>query len=256
MLEANLDSPYSQIIKLYSLQFGVSQAQAKRLLEELSNMILLSLKQGSGEVNVPRLGVFSLKKDVLYFKPTHFAINYLNLDKGENNSNVSLDLSDDASSYLNHLSHSTNKEIEGAPQQPETVSDILLKGPAKISKAYYIKQIRRPNRPDPVRKSFLDYLKWGFAQKDSWKHPSGDIYPHDNIKVALEHYKRLNPHNYRALWTRWTSDQSREFIAENFGFSSSSIRRRWDEGISTILVMLVFPELTPENIVYLYGDTF
>ena len=253
------NSSYAQAITLFSLQFGTSLAQARRLIEELSNVILLNLKEGSNQVFMPRLGEFSIGADQqLTFKPSHYAIKYLGSPKNAAPV-VLLDLSADCAGYLATLRYPPELELTPRPTDSEedlTIEAIFNDAPKRIPKAHYLSKIRRPNRPDPVRKSFLDYLKWGFPSKEDWSAPNNVVYKFNDIKVALAHYRRLNPHNYRALWTRWTSDQSREFIAENFGFSSSSIRRRWDEGISTILVMLQFPELTPEHILYLYGSNY
>lgn len=256
------NSSYAQVITLFSLQFGTSLAQARRLIEELSNVILLNLKEGSNRVFIPRLGEFSVGTDQTFtFKPSYYAIKYLGTSKSYDPVTL-LDLSTDCAGYLESIRPDSDylQGIPAAILEPDadglSIEAIFNEAPLRTPKAQYLTKIRRPNRPDPVRKSFLDYLKWGFPSKEDWHAPNRVVYKFQDIKIALGHYRRLNPHNYRALWTRWTSDQSREFIAENFGFSSSSIRRRWDEGISTILVMLQFPDLTPENILYLYGSNY
>lgn len=271
-------SAYTQIVSLYSLQFGVSEAQAKRLILELSNMILLNLKEGGGVVDIPRLGVFSLSpgdsltpdQSPIEFKPSHFALKFLASSEStkidESAMGLENTINPEAQDYLNKVhpvvaetetEAETEKDFEKSLSQDEPgvveIDEILLKDCINAV-ALPLRPIRRPNRPDPVRKSFLEYLKWNYALKESWTHPNGKVYEYVNVSQCLSQYKALNKHNYRALWVRWTSDQSREFIADHFGFSSSSIKRRWDESISTILVMLEFPEHTPEQIVKLYGE--
>lgn len=256
-----IESNYIQVLNLFSIQFGVSRAQAKRLVDELCNVVLLMLKESKQhKVILPKLGefLFCPENNTLSFKPIGAAVEFLGVNGDFQKISLS-QVSDLSTYYIESLNSDLNKELNISPLENTlagqlSILDILNESVEIPSKADHLKQIRRPNNPDPVRKAFMDYLKWQFAVSKDWVHPSGTIYTHADIKASLKKYKILNPLNYRALWTRWQSDQSREFIAAHFGFSSSTIRRRWDEAISSILAMLIFPELTPENIRSLYEE--
>ncbi len=136
----------------------------------------------------------------------------------------------------------TAEEIE-AILQPEYVGRVI---------ANEEKDGRPANNPDIVRTSFINYLRSSFPYGKHWEHPSGVVFTHALIKEKLEKYKMLNRGNYKALWCLWTTQQTRAFIAENFNFSGSSIKRRWNRAIDTLLVMLLFPELEPQTPVNLY----
>ncbi len=103
---------------------------------------------------------------------------------------------------------------------------------------------RATNSPALVRSNFLTYLKTEFPYYRNWTHPTTkEVFDYRYIKETIEEYKEYSPGFYRALWALWTTQATRAFISENFNYSGSTIRRRWDKGIDTILLMLLFPEL-------------
>lgn len=118
-----------------------------------------------------------------------------------------------------------------------------------------IEQLRqRPrNAPHLIRSSLLKYIRHGFAYGLDWTHPlTGTTYEYGDVRQALEYYQKLNRENYKALWALWHTGQSRSWIAEKFCYSGSSIRRRWDKAIDSLLVFLDFPTLKPEDMIEFY----
>ena len=108
--------------------------------------------------------------------------------------------------------------------------------------------VRAKNSPHLVRSSFFKYLKEDFVDERDWRHPATQAtYTTKQVREALQAYKHMNPSCYRALWATWTTGASRDFIADHFRFSGSTIKRRTDEGVSIILLMLFFPELHPKD---------
>jgi hypothetical protein len=104
------------------------------------------------------------------------------------------------------------------------------------------------NSPHVIRSSFTNYLKTEFSYGLDWEHPvTLIIYKHMLIKNTLVSYKYISPGNYKALYALITSSTNRETLANLFCYSPSTIRRKWDESISRILLMLIWPELTVED---------
>lgn len=105
-------------------------------------------------------------------------------------------------------------------------------------------QSRPANSPDQVRSSFLHYLKTQFPYGTCWQHPvTSKTFDAVLIKEKLEALKSCNPQTYKALWALWTTRATRSFLAERLNYSGSTIRRLWDRGIDTVLLMLIYPEL-------------
>jgi hypothetical protein len=52
---------------------------------------------------------------------------------------------------------------------------------------------------------------------------------------------------YTALWYLWTSQGTRTYIADQLNFSGPTIKRRWNNSINLVLLMLLFPTLMPEH---------
>lgn len=152
---------------------------------------------------------------------------------------------------LSSVLDSFSKDVE-AEAKAETSSSTL---DSVIDSAAGTLSGRAVNAPSIVRKSFLLYLKTGFPYQIDWVHPSTEeSYSHSLIKKKLEAYKHLSPSGYKALYVLWTTQASRSFVADRLFRSGSTIRRIWDRSIDTILVLLLFPELDPEVIVYDFTD--
>jgi len=110
-------------------------------------------------------------------------------------------------------------------------------------------QTRPRNAPHIIRSSLLRYIRTEFAHGKDWHHPiTGEVFTSQDIRRALEYYKGLNPENYRALWALWHTGKSRTWIAERFRYSGSSLRRRWDRSVDSLLVFLQYPDLRPEDL--------
>ena len=111
------------------------------------------------------------------------------------------------------------------------------------------------NSPNLVRRSFLNYLRSSFAYSQNWEHPTGKVFKHSLIKRVLKDYMEMDHTGYKALWYLWTTQGTRSFIAEQLNHSSPTIKRRWDNSINVIMLMLLFPELKPETFVLFMGPT-
>lgn len=109
-------------------------------------------------------------------------------------------------------------------------------------------EARAINSPNIIRSDFLDYLKRSFPHRLNWTHPiTKEVFDYSYIKDTIEEYKYISPGFYKPLWALWTSQATRAFISEHFNYSGSTIRRRWDKSIDTILLMLIFPELKADD---------
>ena len=104
------------------------------------------------------------------------------------------------------------------------------------------------NSPHVIRSSFTNYLKTEFSYGLDWEHPvTLLVYKHTAIKNTLVNYKYISPGHYKALYALITASTNRETLANLFCYSASTIRRKWDESINIILLMLIWPELTVED---------
>lgn len=114
---------------------------------------------------------------------------------------------------------------------------------------------RPRNAPHLIRSSLLKYIRHNFAYSQDWVHPlTRKVYAYQEVYQALEYYKTLDKDRYKALWVLWHTGRSRSWIAENFCYSASSIRRRWDKALDSILVFLDFPQLKPEDLFPIYSQ--
>lgn len=103
-----------------------------------------------------------------------------------------------------------------------------------------------PNSPNVVRNSLLTYIKEDFPYQKNWKHPvTDDEFTSSFIHEKLLQLKTLNPQAYKALWILFTTSANRNFVACRLLISTSTLRRIWDRGLDTLLLMLVFDDLDP-----------
>lgn len=103
------------------------------------------------------------------------------------------------------------------------------------------------NSPSIVRSSFLLYLRTGFPYQQPWRHPCSNIeYGADLIQRRLSEFKKINPKGYRAFWYLWTCQGTRSTVATNLMISGTTLKRLWDKSTDTLILMLLFPDLTPE----------
>lgn len=105
-----------------------------------------------------------------------------------------------------------------------------------------------PNSPNVVHLSLLNYFRNKFALGEDWIHPvTGQRFSHSRVKECLAYYRKNNRKNYKALWLLWISNATTSYIADNLNISASTLRRRWDAAINVILLLLLYPELTCEE---------
>lgn len=99
-----------------------------------------------------------------------------------------------------------------------------------------------------VRKHFAKYLREGFIEKHDWVHPTtGYVFTHSEILQHLETYKALSPKYYNALYSHWLGLSPRR-ISERFLVSQSTLKRRWQKAVNDLLLLLLFPQLTPDDL--------
>ncbi len=138
------------------------------------------------------------------------------------------------------------KAIEDTGEVPETEAYKLMY-PAQESTANTMSK----NSPNRVRQSMQDYLKYEFVESMPWVHPvTGEMYSHQLIGDKLKVLKKAKPECYKAIYAMWTTNISKTIIADKYYCSQSTIKRRWDSGISTLLLLVLYPELEPETVVY------
>lgn len=103
---------------------------------------------------------------------------------------------------------------------------------------------RAINSPDIVRSNFFSYLKFDFMYGGDWIHPiTAEHFTQGMILEKLITLKHSDPQSYKALWVLWTTHETRTFIADRLNYSGSTLRRIWDRGIDTLILLLLFPML-------------
>jgi hypothetical protein len=105
-----------------------------------------------------------------------------------------------------------------------------------------------------IKKSLMKHLQGKFAHKIPWTHPvSGRVFTHEELEREIRAYRNYTTYeNWRALWCLWINGDSRS-VAASFNFSESTLKRRWDRSLDSILLLLHYPDLKPEEIEFDYG---
>ena len=100
------------------------------------------------------------------------------------------------------------------------------------------------NSHDVIRSNFFCYLKFDFMYGVDWVHPiTSEHFSQSMILEKLVSLKHSDPQSYKALWVLWTTHETRAFIADRLNYSGSTLRRIWDRGIDTLILLLLFPML-------------
>ena len=116
-----------------------------------------------------------------------------------------------------------------------------------------LNRAKKINSPDLIKSSFILYLKDGFPLHYAWEHPTTkEIYEYRYIREKLNVYKKLAPDYYRALWCLIISRGKREAIARDFGYSSSTLKRIWDRAVTTMMFLMLYPELEESYVKVLF----
>jgi len=248
-----------ELIKFLAFKLDISEALVKRIIQELINFIVLSLLKGCPLVNIQRFGIFKLEDT----KPS-FTTSLENLDKtdrpitkDEVNKTVVFQANPVLTSILEYYYNSIKQDES---LKTSNIKEIIQRLDFfKNNKGEIVESNIDPdsnintNKPDTIRTSFISYLRHSYPYKESWTHPiTKCVYPFKLVQASLEAYKELNRENYRALWALWTSQQSRAFIAEHFNYSSSSLKRKWNKTIDTVLLIMYFPGVHPTVPLNLY----
>lgn len=253
-----------ELIKFLAYKLDISEALVKRFVQELINFIVLSLLKGCPLVNIQRFGTFKLQDN----KP-QFSTNFENLDKTDKPILDEIDktivfqanpiLTGILEYYHNSLKQEEALKTESIKDIIERLNYFKNRSKTEVENKNEVEEYQgvgskiNTNKPDTIRTSFINYLRHEYPYKESWTHPiTKTVYPFKLIQASLEAYKELNRESYRALWALWTSQQSRAFIAEHFNYSSSSLKRKWNKAIDTVLLIMYFPGVHPTVPLNLY----
>lgn len=214
------------LLTYIKLKRGIAKSVAKSIIKDYSDFIVCSLCE-QDRVHIPGLGSFVTIPSSRYgmrikFRPTH---KFKRIIKG-------LEDPEDHYSPVTKLiwreSHDNEKDIPISPTAEELGRD-------------------KEGGENIIRRSFINYLKEDLPYGKDWKHPlSENLVSQQLIKEKLEFYRQDNPEGYYLLWSLWTSQNTREGVAIKHNYSSSSVQRRWNEAINTLLTLILFPELEPK----------
>jgi hypothetical protein len=103
-----------------------------------------------------------------------------------------------------------------------------------------------------VRNAFLNYLKIEFPTGADWRNPlTNRTYTSIEIRTTLKHYQEayngISSLHYKSLWCLFTTQASRAFIANNFGFEDNSVLRLWHDAVDGVIVLLEYKDLNPNE---------
>jgi len=214
------------LLNYIKLKRGIAKSVAKAIIEDYSDFLICSLCE-QNRVHIPSLGSFVTVQSPRYglrikFRPT------------------------------NKLKHIV-KGLEDIKEKNKSITRFMLEGDYEKEEDIPISPTAEELGRDKeggenyVRRSFINYLKEDLPYGRDWEHPiSGDLISQQLIKEKLEFYREENPEGYYLLWSLWTSQNTREGMATKHNYSSSSVQRRWNEAINTILTLILFPELEPK----------
>ncbi len=226
-------------------QEGLSESQAQRVLHLVIAQIQLALAAGA-TIYLPSIG----KLFVRYIpeRPGIHPRYRTQITVGP-----SLRVCFDQSASLRRELEKKLPEFEVFLEDPQnkgtksykTLFDSTFGEKVKVSKE---QQERATNSPNLVRSHFLTYLKTDFVYKVAWKHPvTGSEFSFEDIHARLKEFAQLDPVGHKVLWYLWTTQKSRVFISDKLNLSASTVKRRLDKAVNTVLLMLLLPELKPEN---------
>jgi hypothetical protein len=113
-------------------------------------------------------------------------------------------------------------------------------------------RIHVDNHRDVVRNSLFHYLRKDFPFELPWQHPNGTIFAYTQIRQQLTVLRHLDDLDYHALYARVLLGRRLDDSSYAFNCSQSALKRRCDLGLSSILTLLLHPELQTETIEKFY----
>jgi hypothetical protein len=197
-------SRFDRLVNHLVAYFNLSNAEARRLIAEFSNGILIACVM-DGSVSLPHLGEFKLNED----------------------GDLELTSNNFACTYLKN---------------------------AKVKTPEYPKAEHRSSQPDKVRQSLFYYLNNNYSAGQDWEHPGGCTYTYQQVGTALDIIRQTNSDYYDILYARILTKQRRDSIAAIYRYSEATIKRRCDAALSSLLLLLVHPELESTSITQLYQN--
>jgi nucleoid DNA-binding protein len=231
-------------------QEGLSESQARKVIQLLISQIELALYAGA-TVQLPRLGKLYVRyiperkgihpryrNDILIKSSLRVCFEQAQSLKSELEKKIEL-----FEEILEEPAGGKGKEK--SKRKFQSLFQAQYGQPVTKNKA---DRERAENAPNIVRSSFLQYLRTHFVYGLPWKHPvTGTEFDKDQVVQRLKEYSSLDPSGYKVLWYIWTTQKSRVFIADALSLSTSTVKRRQNKAADTVLLMLLLPELKPEN---------
>jgi len=123
----------------------------------------------------------------------------------------------------------------------------------KLPKAVNVEEYKKEKKTSPhlISSSLFNYLKTDFVNGEPWIHPTkGTVYSSKLIEEKLLIVRKARPECYKVLYAMWTTNTGKLLMAEKFFISQSTIKRRADTAINTLLLLIMYPNLEPETVVY------
>lgn len=217
------------LLKYLRAKRGIPKSIGKVIVKDIVEFVICSISE-QNRVHIPELGSFSRNPNpgkvgaTVKFKPTQKMKDCVRSIRSMEGSEKSV---------IEYIS--SDRDV--APPSPS---------PKDLGKD-------RRNGENIIRSSFLHYLRHDFPFGKDWEHPlSNHRFSQQLIKEKLEFYKHHYPENYDLLYALWTTQKNREELSRRHKFSASTVQRRWNNAISCLLTLIMFPELEPSIPIQLY----
>jgi hypothetical protein len=110
------------------------------------------------------------------------------------------------------------------------------------------------NHQNLLSDSLINYIQLDYPKELDWPAPTGKIYTFAEVKTALLKIKQLNDDYLNVFICRLVSSRRRDTVAHQFHQSEATIKRRFDAVTSSILLMLLHPDLITDRITLLYRN--
>jgi nucleoid DNA-binding protein len=227
------------IVEYITQRVGLTPQQAKRVIFALSEFLVISL--------IRRLKV------VLPF------IGNLSVQENKSRNTIKFAPTDQMYAWIK------NSKIGYKPEGLELVPELVA---AVGEQDFYLqrleKRLEEQQRLDQlpelylkdislVQLDFLVYLQQEFPYNKLWVNPiSKREHPANKVKEVLElTYSKICPEEFTCLYLLWVGCNKRRELAVLKGYTPELLRRSWGRAVDSILLLLEFPEITPNLVIAL-----
>ena len=227
------------IVEYITQRVGITPQQAKRVIFALSEFLVISLIRRL-RIVLPFIGTLSVQenktRNTIKFAPTDQMYAWIK------NSNVGY-------------------KPEGIELVPELVAAVgeqdfyLQRQEKRLLEQQRLDQLPELYIKDIslVQLHFLVYLQQEFPYSSSWVNPiSKREHQAARVREVLElAYSRVCPENFTCLYLLWVGCNKRRELAVLEGYTPELLRRSWGRAVDSILLLLEFPEITPNLVIAL-----